>query len=675
LTKEELARVSPARIVDFAIVVIALGVGYMYLERFVAPDTVIPSAAETVAAGRDLVAAAEPVVLEASIAVLPFDNLSSSEENAFFAAGIHEDILNHISQIPELIVTSRTSTLAYADNKPPISQIGRELNVSYVMEGSVRRSGDRVRISVQLIQADNDKHIWANNFDRDLDDIFAVQDEVARQVADALKVQFTGADESRPTENLAAYQLFLEARELGNFFDIRQNQQSIARFRDALRLDPDYADAWAGLSLVLSQSQLAGSDLRDPLGQALAAAEKAQSLDPNSWLTNWAMARYLASFRTQRFAESEPYFLKALAVNPNDAELLQNYGGSLMLQGRAADARVQFVHSYRRNPLNAESIMARAFAAVIDGELNAARDYVAQSLEVGGDRADIQWQAGTAHVWMRDVAGSAKYYSAALTIDPTHFTTMVFLIQDVFLQLGDWQTAEYWTGRAEQVDAFNTAVLWRKAQMLTQKNDIAGWIKHIEDWYARDPEDGQARRNLAYVPGRKARQAWQAEDMVAWRSFTEDALAQDIGYVSQGRKDVKDWPVEIWSSWNYLTAAGHAELLGQERLSQELYGKLIEFYDSQPPGATNVGHLQLAVAHAGLGDKARAVEYLNQMHDVGYRDVSLLDALGLTTDIYGNFDDIKDDLAFIDVYGRIVERNNQVLDAMRRDYPNLFPPE
>ena len=190
LAPGERTKLAPGRLVDFAIVFVAIGVGFLYLERFLSND-----AAEVASPVPDKpisvpVTGIEQEALEPSVAVLPFDNLSTTEENAIFAAGVHEDILNHLSRNAELMVTSRKSTLGYADKDVPIAQIAGELGVNYIMEGSVRRAAGRVKITIQLIEAASDKHLWSETYDRELNDIFAVQDEVAEQVAEKLRVQF-----------------------------------------------------------------------------------------------------------------------------------------------------------------------------------------------------------------------------------------------------------------------------------------------------------------------------------------------------------------------------------------------------------------------------------------------------------------------------------------------------
>lgn len=273
LPEGQKAHLGPARVVDIAIVLIAVGVGYLYLERFVGDASTSDTLSSQAPSSDD----GAPTELEPSIAVLPFDNLSTSEENAVFAAGIHEDILNYLSRNPALIVTSRKSTLAYQDQDISMAQIGQELNVNYLMEGSIRRSGNNIRVTVQLIEAGTDKHLWSETYDRELIDVFSVSDDVAQQVAEKLRVQFELFDEGRPTDNLRAYELFIEARELYGRYNAIDTRLAVTRYREALQQDPDYANAWAGLALAAS-----APESNEDLEEARNAAEEALRRVPDS---------------------------------------------------------------------------------------------------------------------------------------------------------------------------------------------------------------------------------------------------------------------------------------------------------------------------------------------------------------------------------------------------------
>ena len=202
----------------------------------------------------------EPLVPDAveasrnSIAVLPFDNFSDSSDNAFFAAGMQEDILNSLAQIPELLVTSRTSTTRYIDSDVSLPKVAAELKVAYIIEGSVRRVDEEIRISVQLIEAATDKHVWSQNFDRTIQDVFAIQAEVAERVAEELQLKIV--DErlgQKPTDSVVAYDLFLRGRELASEFSTSSLERALNLYESAIEVDPGFADAYAGRAVALAQ--------------------------------------------------------------------------------------------------------------------------------------------------------------------------------------------------------------------------------------------------------------------------------------------------------------------------------------------------------------------------------------------------------------------------------------
>src|SRR5207248_2562518 len=184
---------------------------------------------------------------EKSIAVLPFENLSSDKENAYFADGIQDDILTALSKISDLKVISRTSVMQYKGKAPNVREIGKALGVSTILEGSVRRSGNRVRLNVQLIDATNDEHLWASDYDRELTDVFAIQTDLAQNISDALQAKLSPAEKSRlerkPTENSDAYLAFVQAHNLvstslDSFETLKQAEHLYAR---AIELDPKFA--------------------------------------------------------------------------------------------------------------------------------------------------------------------------------------------------------------------------------------------------------------------------------------------------------------------------------------------------------------------------------------------------------------------------------------------------
>ena len=258
-----------------------------------------------------------------SIAVLPFDNLSGDPQNAYFSEGVQDEILTRLAKIAELKVISRTSTQRFKSAPEDLRQIAQQLGVANILEGSVQKANDQVRVNVQLISALTDAHLWADTYDRKLTDIFAVETEIAKTVADVLKAKLTGSEQhviaARPTENSEAHQLYLKGRFFWNKRTGSDLKKSIDYFEQAIAADPSYALAYAGVAdgYVFLPGYNAGAP-RDCYPKAMAAAKKALELDDTlaEAHTTLALAIWYYEFD---FAQANREFQRAIELNPNYA--------------------------------------------------------------------------------------------------------------------------------------------------------------------------------------------------------------------------------------------------------------------------------------------------------------------------------------------------------------------
>jgi len=287
--------------------------------------------------------AAEPNVASApSIGVLPFANLSGDVENEYFSDGITEEILNALSRIPTLKVAARTSAFALKGKALDIAEIGHRLNVSTVLEGSVRRAGQKVRISVQLINAANGYHIWAERYDRELSDVFEIQEEIARSIVERLKVKLTADQDAtlarRHTESLEAYELYLKGRHCWYQFGVPGMAESaIGHYAAALAKDPDYAFAHHGLADIYSVLVLyAVLPPSVGLPKALASATRAVELAPELAETRTSLG--IVQLLSWNWAEAEAALLHAIDVNPRYALAHAFYAWLLSVTGRQREA-------------------------------------------------------------------------------------------------------------------------------------------------------------------------------------------------------------------------------------------------------------------------------------------------------------------------------------------------
>lgn len=285
-------------------------------------DRLIPeSSVEMNAATVDSVEAPLPAD-DRSIAVLPFADLSQNRDQQYFTDGLSEELLNLLVHVDELRVASRTSSFAFRGSTLGIPEISKALNVGHVLEGSVRKDGNRIRITAQLIEAGTDRHLWSENFDRELVDIFAIQDEIANAIVKALTGELGMGGEravtvEAATESLDAYEMYLTAREL---FLKRENlRESIRLFNKAIELDPEFARAWAGLAAVevVSSGWLAGDGI-DHFSLAKAAADKALSLNPDLSMPLAVLGHVSSSVDKDMIASLE-HFAAALERDPKNA--------------------------------------------------------------------------------------------------------------------------------------------------------------------------------------------------------------------------------------------------------------------------------------------------------------------------------------------------------------------
>jgi len=258
-----------------------------------------------------------------SIAVLPFDNLSGDPEQEYFSDGLTDDIIGALSRFRGLFVIARNSTFVYKGRAVDVPQIGRELGVRYVLEGSVRRSGERIRIVAQLIDTSTGGHLWTETFDRDLSDVFAVQEEISGRIAGALvpRIEFDTNEraQQRPTENVTAYEQVLRAKRY--FWNPTESAHAEARslLENAVRLDPNYARAQAFLALIYLEEIFNKFNVRpDSLDRVGRAARRAVALDPTDAVAHDALASYYFYTRQPELFEMEA--AKCLSLNPNYAD-------------------------------------------------------------------------------------------------------------------------------------------------------------------------------------------------------------------------------------------------------------------------------------------------------------------------------------------------------------------
>jgi len=257
-----------------------------------------------------------------SIAVLPFVNMSADKEQEYFADGISEELLNLLAQIPELRVIARTSSFSFKGKEADIATIAKALNVAHVLEGSVRKSGDKLRITAQLIRTSDSSHLWSQTYDRELTDVFAIQDEIAAAVVDELKIKLLAVAPKRPATDPQAYALFLKGREVMRQFNPEAIEQAISLYQQALSIDPTYAPAWDGLADgYYNEMDLGVASVDQTLPLAREAIDKALGNDP-SYAPAYARAALIEGAIEGNLAAAALHLEQGLALDPANLDLI-----------------------------------------------------------------------------------------------------------------------------------------------------------------------------------------------------------------------------------------------------------------------------------------------------------------------------------------------------------------
>ena len=334
-----------------------------------------------------------------SIAVLPFENLSGNPENAYFTDGIQEEILMRLAKIGDLKVVSRTSTVRYKRSPSNLREIAAQLGVANVLEGSVQRTADRVHVNVQLIKAASDTHLWAEAYDRKLTDIFAVESEIAKTIADTLQAKLTGSERNaiaaQPTQNTEAHQLYLRGRYLWNRRTGENLKKALAYFEQAAEKDPHYALAYAGVadSCVLIPIYSAGTP-QEYLPRALAAAQTAVELDDTLAEAHTSLA-YVFFYEFEN-AQSVKEFERAISLNPNYAMAHLWYGlGPLSAMGEFDRAIAEEKRALELDPvspiINADLGTVYTLARRYDEAIAQLRDTVEMNPQFYGGHRCLGW--------------------------------------------------------------------------------------------------------------------------------------------------------------------------------------------------------------------------------------------------------------------------------------------
>ncbi len=387
----------------------------------------------------------EQAVTRQSIAVLPFDNRSALEEDEFFVDGIHDDLLSTIAKIGSLKVISRTSVMEYRDTNKKIPVIAKELGVANILEGGIQRSGNQVRINVQLIDAGTDEHLWSETFDRELtaENLFAIQSEISQNIANALKTVLSLEEKIRintmPTDNLQAYDSYLRGRQLMATRKVEKLQQAVEEFGKAVAIDPEFALAWVNLAdanhLLASYSAMS---LEAAISVRESAISRAMSINDELGEAYASLAQIHEYY--QREDEAEAAYLKAIELSPNYATAYLWYSRFVLRSSilRSAEATKLMEKAFELDPRS--SIIS----------VNLAEQYLGQGL----------------------LALAERQYLDLIALDPQFVNTYTALAGLYFRDLGRFDKALALYRKASQLDPGRPGILVAQLELYQQLGDI-----------------------------------------------------------------------------------------------------------------------------------------------------------------------------------------------------------
>lgn len=598
----------------FIIGVLIVAVGFFAVDKFVL-DPARDARDIEAATEQGRASALQDIMSDTSVAVLPFANRSTLDEDVYFVDGIHDDILTQLARISALVVTSRTSVEQFRGTTQTMKEIGEALGVRAILEGGVQRSGDRVRINVQLIDAAKDEHLWADTYVRELTaaNIFAVQAEIASSVAGALQAALLPEEETAlrqiPTNSIEAYDLYL----LGRYHWRKRTKESIdiarGHFEQAIKQDPNYVLALSGLADSYIMLRFFGNltgEVAHPLAQQ--AIDQAMAID-DSVSEVWASLGLLRRAQGKN-AEAEAAFLRALELDDHNVPALIWYSALLKLTRRDEEGLDTLLKALELEPMS--HIINERLAHLYDerGEFERAIHHFNRAdqlddRDMGGFQMEIAWSL----FWNGQLARAIEALRTRLVDDPVDVSSMWGLVR-AYLAMGDVTQARIWNDRASAI-----TVLYRGGYTIpAAEQDYAGAIIYLEETLRLEAP----RRELEFIHG-LFEMHYRSGDIESARSYLVE-FVDDLG----GELEI---PPRDQVPLQTLAAAAFWMLHGDEAKSEpetaralveEIHASLSEMADMgwHRPGL----FISLAAAEALLGNTSDAIARFNEAIDNGYRN-------------------------------------------------------
>jgi adenylate cyclase len=548
------------------VVVLAMAVGLFAYDKFVlSPEREANLVAEATQAGAELAKAEAAAIPARSVAVLPFDNMSADPENVYFSDGLTDTLLHMLAQLTDLKVSARTSVFAFKDRDDDIRDIAETLGVAHVLEGSVQRAGDRVRVTAQLIRAEDGFHVWSQNYDRIVDDVFAIQDEVALEVAKALgsSLLTTRARgiEAIQTTDIRAFDLYLRAIELQPLLNYEGLHETDRLLRQALEIDPSFHDAritlarnnilkeWLNFSernTELDEAiELVATVLRDNADDPVARGlELMLVIQKNIFEDNYEA-------RTAALEQAIPL----LAESTGDPFVRRYIVGVLAGRGRTEEALDALRDGLYVDPLNTDLLIAQAGIYERTGRWDEAERPLTKALELTPESSTILWRLGRTHFARSNYAEGLELYRQGLAVDAANPRMSAFVATKFYI-LGILEEGDYWAGVTRSIDPAHPVLRGLEIDAAIARGDQRGLL---------DISSSAVDRALA-GKGRDVR----AIGIYCWLLAADGRAAEALDMLGSLIDDIDD-PAALPKSRDGMWLKGTASILLQDVMDEAAY--------------------------------------------------------------------------------------------------------
>ena len=479
------------RTLDFFIIgVLVIAVGLLLVDKFVLQPEEVESATVSVQPESQ-----ETHGVEKSIAVIPFVDMSPAKDQEYFTDGLTENLLNALAQIGEIKVAGRTSSFAFKGRNEDLRSIGAQLNVQNILEGSVQKAGNRIRITAQLVDTNDGFHLWSETFDRNLDDVFAVQDEITAAVVKALRKTILGEEEITTgyAGDFGAYNAYLRGRSYESQNNFEGWEKADEQYRLAIEIDPNMALAWAGLSESIANQTGFTTGFSEGFEQARQAAQKALELDPELPEAHLALAKVQGSHDWD-WAATERSLNRAIELRPGDPDIRARLAALRTIRGDIAGALLQVDQALSQDPLNTDVQRLRIWILLALDRNDEAVAGAQHLMEIEPQRGVVGILLSTAHY------ERGEYQQALDAAKKEQFPFLRLTAEAVdYYALGDRKTAE--AKLAQLVEEFGDDTSYQVAAIYSLRGDHDRAFAALDRGYAiRDPGLVYIQLHTAFDP-------------------------------------------------------------------------------------------------------------------------------------------------------------------------------